>query len=129
MVEEPEPTFLRSGHLDETVVQPTVDNIPSENHVREREHFDEHRIVNQFSHQADPPRCLPMRPGRVFFSVDMKASSDQWDAVQRSLSLAVRFNENLIAGDVQNRTAIDVMIDGRPSTLEFVLYVVPPSAV
>ncbi|MEZ6090445.1 MAG: type VI secretion system baseplate subunit TssK [Pirellulaceae bacterium] len=83
----------------------------------------------QFSHQADPPRCLPMRPGRVFFGVDTKASSDQWDAVQRSLSLAVRFNENLIAGDVQNRTAIDVIIDGRPSTLEFVLYVVPPSAV
>ncbi|QDV13334.1 hypothetical protein CA51_32220 [Rosistilla oblonga] len=83
----------------------------------------------QFSYRADPPRCLPMRPGRVFFSVDPKASADQWAAVERGLSLAVRFNENLIAGDVQNRRAIDVVIDGRPVTLEFVLYVVPPSAV
>lgn len=82
----------------------------------------------RFTHQADPPRCLPLRPGRVFFGIDTAHPEDQWQLVQQSLSLAIRFNENLISGDIQGRQAIDVKIDGQATTLEFVLYVVPPSA-
>ncbi len=83
----------------------------------------------RFDYRNEPPRCLPMRPGRVFFDVDPQAAEDQWDEVRRGLSLAIRFNENLIAGDVQGQRAIDVTIDGRPTSLEFVLYVVPPTAI
>lgn len=83
----------------------------------------------KFDHQSNPPRCLPMRPGRVFFNVDPQRAEEQWNAVQRSLSLAIRFNENLIAGNVQDQRKIDVIADGQPTTLEFVLYVVPPNAV
>jgi type VI secretion system protein ImpJ len=83
----------------------------------------------RFEHQPDPPRCLPLRPGRVFFSVNPATSPEQWAEVQNGLSLAVRFNENLIAGDVQDRRSIDVSVDGRSTTLEFTLYVVPPNAV
>jgi len=83
----------------------------------------------QFEYLADPPRCLPLRPGRAFFAVDPARSPDQWDAVQRSLALAVRFNESLIAGDIQGRQTIDVVLDGRPVSLEFVLYVIPQSAI
>jgi len=83
----------------------------------------------QFEYLADPPRCLPLRPGRAFFAVEPSRSPDQWDAIQRSLTLAVRFNESLIAGDIQSRQAIEVVIDGRPVSLEFVLYVVPQTAI
>lgn len=83
----------------------------------------------RFDDQSDPPRFLPLRPGRVFFGLDPRGAVEQWESVQRGLSLAVRFNENLIAGDVQGRRAIDVTIDGRSLTLEFVLYVVPPLAI
>ncbi|QEG40696.1 type VI secretion system baseplate subunit TssK [Roseimaritima ulvae] len=83
----------------------------------------------QFDHQDHPPRCLPLRPGRVFFGIDNSHSEDQWESVQRELALAVRFNENLIAGDVQGQHAIGITVDGHGATLEFVLYVVPPSAI
>jgi type VI secretion system protein ImpJ len=83
----------------------------------------------QFEYLSEPPRCLPLRPGRAFFAIDSAHSREQWDAVQRSLSLAVRFNESLISGDIQGRQAIEVLVDGRPVTLEFVLYVVPTSAI
>ncbi len=83
----------------------------------------------RFGFRSEPPRCLPLRPGRVFFGLDPSESAEQWEAVQRGLSLAVRFNENLIAGDVQGKRAIDVTVDGRSLTLEFVLYVVPPSSI
>lgn len=83
----------------------------------------------QFEYLADPPRCLPLRPGRVFFAVDSARSPDQWDSIQRSLTLAVRFNESLISGDIQSRQAIEVILDGRTVSLEFVLYVVPQTAI
>lgn len=83
----------------------------------------------RFEFLPDPPRCLPLRPGRVFFGVDTAGSPEPWDAVQRELSLAVRFNENLIAGDIQGRRAIDIRLDGRSVPVEFVLYVVPPTAI
>ena len=65
----------------------------------------------------------------MFFGVDTAGSPEPWDAVQRELSLAVRFNENLIAGDIQGRRAIDIRLDGRSVPVEFVLYVVPPTAI
>jgi type VI secretion system protein ImpJ len=82
----------------------------------------------RFAFNETPPRCLPPRSGRVFFSIDPSAADDQWNSVRRTLNLAIRFNDSLLKGDIQGRNSIDLTIDQTRATLDFLLYAVPPSA-
>jgi type VI secretion system protein ImpJ len=83
----------------------------------------------RFAFNPNPPRCLPPRSGRAFFSIDPSAADDQWNAVRRTLNLAIRFNDSLLKGDVQGRSDIDLMIDGQRTSMDFLLYAVPPHAI
>ncbi|MGL5097285.1 MAG: type VI secretion system baseplate subunit TssK, partial [Planctomycetia bacterium] len=83
----------------------------------------------KFTHSPRPPRALPQISGLVYFQIARDAASSEWQQVQKSLTLAVRINENRIAGDIQGRRTLTITTaDGAPTTLEFTLYVVPNDA-
>jgi len=54
---------------------------------------------------------------------DMK--NPEWLNVKKSLSLALRLNENLIVGNIQNQRRLTVKAAGRNVTIQFSLYVLP----
>jgi len=79
----------------------------------------------RFNYTNHPPRALPAQPGLVYFQVDRGSQTEEWDRVQRSLTLAVRLNENLIVSNIQGQRTLTIKVDGQSSTLQFTLFVVP----
>ena len=81
----------------------------------------------RFVYTPAPPRALPRIPGLIFFQVDREAQLDEWANVQKSLTLAVRLNENRIDGSIegQRRLTIRTGPGGHQTTiLDFTLYIV-----
>src|SRR5262249_52162200 len=54
----------------------------------------------RFTHAPRPPRALPTLPGLIYFQINRESQQSEWQNVQKSLTLAIRLNENLIAGDI-----------------------------
>jgi type VI secretion system protein ImpJ len=80
----------------------------------------------RFAHEDQPPRALPKRPGLTYFRVNREASQEEWQNVQRTLSMAIRLNEHRVVGDIQGKQALTVKVGGgQTATLQFTLYVVP----
>lgn len=79
----------------------------------------------RFAYCSHPPRCLPAQPGLKYFQVDRASQAEEWDKVQRSLTLAIRLNENLIVSNIQGERTLTIKIGGQTTTLQFTLYVVP----
>jgi type VI secretion system protein ImpJ len=77
----------------------------------------------RFTYANHPPRSLPAQPGLVYFKVDRQSQAEEWDKVQRSLTLAIRLNENLIISNIQGQRALSIKVGGQTTTLEFTLYV------
>jgi type VI secretion system protein ImpJ len=78
----------------------------------------------RFSYAPHPPRVLPSLPGQIYFQINRDSSSSEWQNVQRSLTLAIRLNENLIAGNIQGQRVLTIRSGGQTTTLQFTLYVV-----
>ena len=73
-----------------------------------------------------PPRALPSQPGLIYFQINRDSQIEEWQNVQRSLTLAVRLNENLIAGNIQGQRVLTIRSSGgQTTTLQFTLYVTP----
>jgi hypothetical protein len=68
---------------------------------------------------------LPSAPGLIYFQVSHDAAQSEWMNVQRSLTLAIRLNENLIAGNIQGQRVLMIRTPNISTTLQFTLYVVP----
>jgi type VI secretion system protein ImpJ len=83
----------------------------------------------RFAPSPRPPRALPSLPGQVYFQINRDASAADWQNVQKSLSLALRLNEKLIAGNIQGQRVLTIRNGNQMATLQFTLYVVPQSAV
>jgi type VI secretion system protein ImpJ len=79
----------------------------------------------RFSPCPTPPRALPAVAGQVYLQVNRDAPGGEWQHVQNSLSLAIRLNENLIAGNIQGQRILMVKTASQTTTLQFTLYVVP----
>ncbi|MER3416887.1 MAG: type VI secretion system baseplate subunit TssK [Gemmataceae bacterium] len=79
----------------------------------------------KFSHSQRPPRALPVAPGLIYFQISREANPEEWQNVQRTLSLAIRLNENLIQGSIQGQKVLTIKALGRTTTLQFTLYLVP----
>jgi type VI secretion system protein ImpJ len=75
-----------------------------------------------------PPRALPTAPGLIYFQVLRESSQEEWQNVQRSLTLAIRLNEAQIAGNIQGQQVLTIRHGGQTTTLEFTLFVVKPDA-
>jgi type VI secretion system protein ImpJ len=78
-----------------------------------------------FGHTPLPPRALPAAPGLIYYQINRESQSSEWDSSQRSLSLAIRLNEGLIAGNIQGQKVLSIRDGGAVTTLQFTLYVVP----
>jgi type VI secretion system protein ImpJ len=83
----------------------------------------------RFTPSLRPPRALPSLPGQIYFQINRDASAADWQNVQKSLSLALRLNEKLIAGNIQGQRVLTIRTGTQTATLQFTLYVVPQSAV
>lgn len=77
----------------------------------------------KFTYASHPPRSLPARPGLVYFRIDRSQQATEWDKVQRSLSLAIRLNENLILSNIQGQRELTIRIGGQTTAMQFTLYV------
>jgi type VI secretion system protein ImpJ len=79
----------------------------------------------RFVAETIPPKMLPAIPGQVYFQLLAEPGNPEWVNVKKSLTLAVRLNERLIVGTIQNQRRITVRSAGRNVTMQFSLYVVP----
>ncbi|MFL5342363.1 MAG: type VI secretion system baseplate subunit TssK [Gemmataceae bacterium] len=79
----------------------------------------------RFTYEPTPPRALPAAQGLIYFQIDRHAKPEEWANVQRSLSLAVRLNEKLIAGNIQGQKTLAVKTAGHSTTLQFTMFLVP----
>ncbi len=77
----------------------------------------------RFQHKPAPPRVLPAAQGLIYFEVSR--GTEEWQNVQRSLTLAIRMNETRIAGPVEGQRILTIKsAPGQTTTMEFTLYVV-----
>ena len=79
----------------------------------------------RFAAEPLPPQMLPKIPGQVYFQLHADAKNPEWLNVKKSLTLALRLNETLIVGSIQNQRRITVKAAGRNVTMQFSLYVLP----
>jgi type VI secretion system protein ImpJ len=79
----------------------------------------------QFEYCNHPPRSLPNQPGLMYFEINRGSQADEWLAVQKSLTLAIRLNENLIASNIQGERSLTIQLAGMSTNLNFTLYVTP----
>lgn len=82
----------------------------------------------RFAYSPRPPRALPTVPGLIYFEVSRASQPEEWQNVQRSLTLAIRLNENRVAGNIQGQQMLTIRTGGQTTMLEFTLYVVPQSS-
>jgi len=78
----------------------------------------------RFLYESHPPRSLPTRPNLAYFRIDRDSHGEEWDKVERSHSLAIRLNENLITSNIQGQRELAIKIGGQTTKLQFTLYVV-----
>jgi type VI secretion system protein ImpJ len=86
----------------------------------------------KFTPSPRPPRALPSAPDLTYFQIDRDSTPAEWQFVAKSLSLAIRFNEKLIDGNIQGERELKLKIKtggGQTATLQVTLYVVPRSLV
>jgi type VI secretion system protein ImpJ len=79
----------------------------------------------RFAHNPRPPRALPATPGLVYYQINRESQLEEWQNVQRSLTLALRLNENLIVGNIQGQRILTIKNRGQTTTMQFTLYLVP----
>jgi type VI secretion system protein ImpJ len=82
----------------------------------------------RFEYERQPPRTLPSTPGLIYFKISREANPAEWQHVQRSLTLALRLNENRVAGNIQGQRTLTIKAGGQTTALQFTLYVVPEGA-
>jgi type VI secretion system protein ImpJ len=79
----------------------------------------------RFSAETLPPQMLPKVPGQVYFRVAADTKNPEWLNVKKSLTLALRLNENLIVGSIQNQRRLTVKAAGKNVSMQFSLYLLP----
>jgi type VI secretion system protein ImpJ len=77
-----------------------------------------------FTHAPLPPRALPSAQGLTYFQVSRDSQQEEWQAVQRSLTLAIRLNERRVDGNIQGQQILKVNTGTQTTTMQFTLYVV-----
>ena len=88
----------------------------------------------EFTHAAQPPRVLPTMPDLTYFQVSRESQLEEWEWVQKSLTLAIRVNDTrLDLGEDRvltgERTLTLKAQEAHPgATMQFSLFVVPEKA-
>ena len=79
----------------------------------------------RFDHKPVVPRVLPEVAGQTYFQVSRDAQQAEWQNVQRSLTLALRLNENRIVGNIQGQRTLTIRAGNQTVPMQFTLYLVP----
>ena len=79
----------------------------------------------RFEHTPIPPRTLPSQPGLIYFQIRRDMQEEEWQNVQKSLTLALRFNENFVEGNIQGNRTLNIKVGSLTIPIQFMLYVVP----
>jgi type VI secretion system protein ImpJ len=79
----------------------------------------------KFRADEQPAQELPKLAGQVYFQVVQDAKDPEWLNVRKTLSLALRLNENRIVGSIQGQRRLTIKVGGRHVGMQFSLYVVP----
>ncbi|MCE9562682.1 MAG: type VI secretion system baseplate subunit TssK [Planctomycetes bacterium] len=116
---------LSGDELIRVLTQPGVLDMKVGSSERVDAVFRDGREGLRFTPVRAVPRTLPHPTGVTYFQLATDATAAEWAAVQKSLSLAVRLNENLIAGSIHGQRDLTVQVAGKTPTLRFTLYVVP----
>jgi type VI secretion system protein ImpJ len=78
-----------------------------------------------FAYNPRPPRALPESRTLTYFQINLESSLDEWENVQKSLTVAIRLNEKLVAGNIQDKKVVTIRTEGTTTTMQFTLYIVP----
>jgi type VI secretion system protein ImpJ len=81
----------------------------------------------KFAHSPTPPRALPVIKDLIYLQVARDSQLEEWQNVQKSLTLAIRLNETRIAGSIQGQRTLTIRSGGQTTTLQFTLFVVRTS--
>jgi len=81
-----------------------------------------------FTHNPRPPRALPESRTLTYFQINTEASRDEWETVAKSLVLAIRLNEKLVAGNIEGQKVVAIRTEGQTTPMQFTLYVVQTKA-
>jgi type VI secretion system protein ImpJ len=107
--------LTRAGHLDMKIGSSArVDEI-----------FDRGSAGLKFTPSPSPPRALPSLPDLVYFQVSRESQQAEWQDVQKSLTLAIRLNQQRIVGNIQGQRILTIKHGSQTTTMQFVLYLVP----
>jgi type VI secretion system protein ImpJ len=77
-----------------------------------------------FTHAQHPPRALPSPQGLTYFQVNRDSQQEEWQFVQKSLTLAIRLNERRVEGNIQGQQILKINTGSQTTTLQFTLYVI-----
>jgi type VI secretion system protein ImpJ len=66
----------------------------------------------KFSHVPRPslPQALPRDKGLTYFQVNREQQQTEWQSVERSLTLAIRFNEKMIVGNIDRQEIVNLRL-------------------
>jgi type VI secretion system protein ImpJ len=66
----------------------------------------------RFSHVPGPslPQALPRDRGLTYFEINREQQQNEWQYVDRSLTLAIRFNESKVVGNVDGQEIINLRL-------------------
>jgi type VI secretion system protein ImpJ len=85
----------------------------------------------KFAPAPNPPPALPRDPGLTYFQVSRDQADEEWKRVERSLTLAIRLNEELVTGSIDRQQLLHLRFGGTETSLRFTLYIlmqaVPPA--
>ena len=66
----------------------------------------------KFSHVPGPslPQALPRDKGLTYFQINRELQQTEWQSVERSLTLAIRFNEKMIVGNIDRQEIVNLRL-------------------
>ncbi|MGD0044457.1 MAG: type VI secretion system baseplate subunit TssK, partial [Isosphaeraceae bacterium] len=66
----------------------------------------------KFSHVPSPslPQALPRDKGLTYFEINREQQQSEWQYVERSLTLAIRFNESRVVGNIDGQELINLRL-------------------
>jgi type VI secretion system protein ImpJ len=66
----------------------------------------------KFSHVPGPslPQALPRDKGLTYFEINREQQQSEWQYVERSLTLAIRFNESKVVGNIDGQELINLRL-------------------
>ena len=82
-----------------------------------------------FAHSQSPPQSLPRAEGLTYFQIARDAQEVEWQYVERSLTLAIRLNEDLIIGSIDRQHVLSLRFGNLETTMQFTLYLLLQGAV